>query len=129
MSAPTTTPSPSPRPTEYYTCLPSQQMFTSHALAAAHVRTAPEHAAALASAADPEAFISSVIVVMELVPDIEGAALWRAEFDKGRASADGSGPGYAEYLREMPSCMGVLRLKVGAVPEEVPAVEVQKLIV
>lgn len=126
MSAPTSTSEPSPRPTEYYTCPPSEQMFTSHTLAAAHVRTAPEHAAALASAADPEAFISSVIVVMEMVPDIEGAAIWRAEFDKGRAAADKNDPLYEEYLREMPSCMCVLRPKVDALPEDVPAVKVQK---
>lgn len=121
MSAPTSTSSPTPRPTEYYTCPPSEQMFTSHALAAAHVRTAPEHAAALASAPDPEAYISSVIVVMEMVPVIRGELVWRLGFDKDRDD-----PISFEYLREMPPCMCVLRPKAVAGPGDGPAVEVRK---
>lgn len=77
--------SPVPQAT-YFVCHPSPNMFATFELAAAHVRTAPEHAASIAQAIanglDLDSFIAGIIVIMEVIPDHVAQAIWRHEHDR-----------------------------------------------
>lgn len=116
-----------PTATSRFICQPSGRMFTSYTLAAAYVHTAPEHATSLTQAVengtDVDEFVSSVIHIMEKVPNVEAQAIWREELDKLFPGADLNSPEYINAVRYIQASLCVLRPKVLALPVDVPGVE------